>query len=518
MIRLFVPLLIFLWVPAGQSQDDIQRDAMILLGKGQRGAYSVARKEAKRPIDAGTEETRMVWILEHLYFGDVDKAMEEARRALESERLNPDRLFTGSGELLAKLRAHPRFPELPKISDVLTVIHGPMPGNVTDTEASIWVRTKGASFLSLKLSGDMPDGVNIPEVASTAESDFTAVLTLKGLQPNHTYEGFVTHGEEDVAPFAFKTRPAAGSAAKFKVAFGGGAGFVPYRHHIWDAIASFEPDALLMLGDNVYIDDPENVATQHYCYYRRQSEPRWRSLVSKVPVYSIFDDHDFGDNDCSPGPEIEIPSWKRPVLEVFRQNWVNPGYGGGRENPGCWYDFVIGDVHFFLIDGRYYRDQKTGSMLGEFQKQWLFRGLKESEATFKLIVSPVPFAPGIKPGSKDPWDGFPEEREEIFQLVETEEIGGVFLVAADRHRTDLRRIDRKNSYPLYEFMSSRLSNEHVHPIVKTPGLIWGYNEGNSFGLMEFDTTMDDPQVKMRCMDWDGREIHSFVLKLSEISH
>lgn len=491
---------------------------MILLGKGETGTFDKARREAKRPIDAGVEETRMVIILEHLHFGDVEKAMETASEALATGRLNPDRLFTGSGELLERLRGHPEFADLPGISDVPTIIHGPMLGNATDTEASIWVRTKGACFLSLKLSGDDVDGVQIPEAASTSESDYTAVLTLKGLEPDRVYEGFVLHGEDEVAPFSLKTRPAEGSAAQFTVAFGGGAGFVPYRHHIWDAIASFEPDALLMLGDNVYIDDPENVATQHYCYYRRQSEPRWRSLVSQVPVYSIYDDHDFGDNDCTPGPEIEVPAWKRPVLEVFRQNWVNPGYGGGQENPGCWYDFVIGDAHFFLIDGRYYRDHKTGSMLGEYQKQWLLDRLKNSKATFKLIVSPVPFTQEVKPGSKDPWDGFPKEREEIFRLVETEKMDGVFLVSADRHRTDLRRIDRENSYPLYEFMSSRLSNEHVHPVVKTPGLIWGYNGGNSFGLMEFDTTAEDPQVKMRCIDWEGNEQHSFLLKLSETSH
>jgi alkaline phosphatase D len=67
-------------------------------------------------------------------------------------------------------------------------------------------------------------------------------------------------------------------------------------------------------------------------------------------------------------------------------------------------------------------------------------------------------------------------------------------------------------------MSSRLTNRHVHSVVKTPGLLWGYNETCSFGLMEFDTAVADPQVTFRCIDIDGKERHSHVLKLSEISH
>ena len=68
----------------------------------------------------------------------------------------------------------------------------------------------------------------------------------------------------------------------------------------------------------------------------------------------------------------------------------------------------------------------------------------------KSDVLTVPFSKGIKPGSKDPWDGYPDEREEIFSFIESEKIGGVFLIAADRHRIDLRRTDRPQGYDLFE--------------------------------------------------------------------
>jgi alkaline phosphatase D len=221
-----------------------------------------------------------------------------------------------------------------------------------------------------------------------------------------------------------------------------------------------------------------------------------------------------------PGPEIREPEWKLPVWHIFRENWVNPGYGGGTAaQPGCWFDWTIGDVHFIFLDGRYYRSSPKGpnpSMLGPVQKQWLFGRLKGSKGRFKVLCSPVPFAEGVKPGSRDPWDGFPEERKEIFDCVEKNRIGGVFLIAADRHRSDVWKLKREVGYPLYEFESSRLTNQHVHGPIK--GNLFSYNKKQSFGLLDFDTTKPDPEVTYRIISIDDELIHTFTVKLSQITH
>lgn len=502
-----------------QAQHDAQRDSVMAVARGDREGFAKAFQNPRN--DGGIEETRMVNLLMLLAEDKTDDAIAYARESL-ALGLDPARLLVGAGGPLDKLRAHPDFAELPGVSEVGAIIHGPMVGDVTDTSAKVWVRTNGAreisAFVMVAKDGtETIEGVQHGSIRTIAESDFTGVLRFENLAPETDYVGRLVGDDEASAEFSFRTRPAAGSPAKFSIAFGGGAGFVPEYHGMWDTIASFGPDALLLLGDNVYIDDPEHSLTQHYCYHRRQSEPRWRSLVSKTPVYSIYDDHDFGDNDCEPGPAIDKPAWKRPVLEIFRQNWANPGYGGGEENPGCWYDFVIGDVHFFLIDGRYYRHRASGSMLGQYQKQWLLDGLANSEATFKVVCSNVPFTAEVKPGSKDTWDGYAKEREEIFSHIEKENIEGVFLVSADRHRTDLRYTERPGGYRLYEFMSSRLTNRHTHPVVETPGLVWGFSKECSFGLMEFDTTAEDPVVLFRCVDIDGVERERFELLKSGLS-
>ena len=305
---------------------------------------------------------------------------------------------------------------------------------------------------------------------------------------------------------------------KFTIAFGGGAGYVPPHERMWDTIGAIDPRALLLLGDNVYIDDPKTPEMQLFHHYRRQSQPEWSKLAKKVPIYAIWDDHDFTTNDGWGGPAINEPSWKREVWQIFKDNWDNPYYGGGEKQPGCWFDFWIGKVHFVLIDGRYYRESPKGknpSMLGPAQMKWLKKTLKEP-ATFTVFCTNVPVTPKVKPGSKDTWDGFDGERQKIFNFIAKEKIPGVVILSADRHRSDAYRIDTgiEGMYPLYECQSSRLTNQHVHGLIKHS--LFGYNEKQSFGRVDFDLTVKDPTFKYTVISIDGETIHSLELKLSEL--
>lgn len=306
---------------------------------------------------------------------------------------------------------------------------------------------------------------------------------------------------------------------QFTIAFGGGAGYVPENEYMWNTIGAIEPRAVLLLGDNVYIDDPETPAMQRFHYYRRQSQPEWAKLAKQVPIYGIWDDHDFTTNDGWGGPEIDKPAWKRDVWKIFKENWDNPYYGGGDENPGCWFDFRIGDVHFILMDGRYYREApKTDnpSMLGPVQLEWLKNSLKSEPATFKVICCNVPMAPDVKPGSKDTWDGYANERQSIYQFIADQNIPGVIILSADRHRSDAYKIDTEveGMYPLYEFSSSRLTNEHVHKLIDSS--LFGYNEKQSFGRVDFDLTADDPTATYTIVNIEGEAIHTLQVKLSQL--
>ena len=401
----------------------------------------------------------------------------------------------------------------------LLLFGGPVLGCVTDSSARIWLRTPGPARVQVVVAANkaLKDPTLSAAVKTGPARDFTALLDVGGLKPATTYwYDVLVDGASAMSggPAAFKTFPARGHKATFDVAFGGGARYNPPKERMWDMVASYKPAAFLFLGDNVYIDKPLKRNTNRVHYYRRQLRPEYRRLTASTATYAIWDDHDFGKNDCAGGLDPFTPAWKLPVWRVFKENWNNPYYGGGETRPGCWFDFAIGDVQVFMLDNRYYRDFKKGSMLGPVQTKWLLAKLQASKATFKVICNGTLWTEHADKGGKDSWWGVKEAREEIFSVIDRKAIGGVILLSADRHRTDVYKIKRPNGYDLYEFETSKLTNNHTHGTRKQA--LFSYNKGNFFGLLTFDLAAADPTVTFRCITIDGKCVYSLGLKRSRL--
>ena len=88
-------------------------------------------------------------------------------------------------------------------------------------------------------------------------------------------------------------------------------------------------------------------------------------------------------------------------------------------------------------------------------------------------------------------------------------------MSADRHRSDLWKIDRPRDYALYEFNSSRLTNQHVHKTMEAA--IFSYNAKQSFGTVDFETTAADPTVTYRIHTIDGEQVFQHTVKRSELN-
>ena len=404
------------------------------------------------------------------------------------------------------------------------LVHGPLVGSTSGSTASFWVRTANESEIEAVVYDPAGNEIARSEkTKSQSSEDFTAVAKVTGLKPNteYTYTVLIDgKSNPNGDKFSFRTLAEKGQPGKFVIAFGGGSGYVPENERMWDTIGSFDPNAILLLGDNVYIDDPESVVMQQYTYQRRQSRPEWRKLTARSPVFTIWDDHDFSTDDSRGGPDIAIPFWKKDwVFPIFRQNWANPGYAGGDDQPGCWYSFHIGDVDFIMLDCRYYRTnpkESPRSMLGPVQKKWLKEQLTAADGTFKVICSSVPWDFRTKGDSLDTWNGYKEEHEEILGFIDEQNIEGVVLMSADRHRSDCWKLARPNGYDLYDFNSSRLTNQHLHPTMEKEGAIFSFNDPQSFGLVTFDTTAADPQVTYEVVDINGAKPHSITVKRSAL--
>ena len=504
--------------PPGQYKF-IVRDRVTQVAKGRpaEAIAELARLYGKYPE---LPEVTYALAMGHSAAGNPGESARWAAEALELG-LPFGRFQAGPRDLLEALYATEEYKKMRRRHGK-ELIHGPMVGDITPQSARIWVRTASESTVfvrawpsqSFQEYDDSVFGLGLTRWSM----DRTTTVTLDDLEPDTEYTYEITVDGRPIELTGrptFRTAPAERRPAEFSVGFGGGAGFTPWHEHMWDVIRSHDPLIFLLLGDNVYIDTPEVPATQRYCYYRRQSRPEFRRFTAETAIYAIWDDHDFGTNDCNSTLKVDEPAWKPKVLEVFKEQWANPYYGGGKEHPGLWHDFSIGDVDFFMLDCRHYRTDpraENPTMLGPDQKQWLLQNLADSDATFKVIASSVPWAKGTKPGSLDTWDGYPEEREEIFSFIRNRKLEGVVLLSADRHRSDAWKILRPHSYLLYDLESSKLTNVHTHRVM--PGSLFGYNEKCSFGLLEFDTTKEDPVVRYNVVNIDYEVVETFELRRS----
>ncbi len=477
---------------------------------------------AEYRLDENPQDAESYFILTVAYSqkNDIEKAMSSMLGAIE-RGMNFGRFLAGPRDLLESLTLSKPFRDYAAQAGQ-RLLHGPMLGGVSSSEASFWARTSGENTLTIRCYDAADQLVAEASSQAKATADYTAVVSVSGLKADTEYR-YETLIDGDLvavdAPLRVRTYPSEDQASSFRLGLGGCAGYTPIYERMWSTIASHDLDAMLMLGDNVYIDIAEMPGAFHdYTYYRRQSNPDFRKLVAATPMYSIWDDHDAALDDIWMGPFKDKPDWKQPMVNVFNRNWVNPGEGDP-DWPGCWYSFSIGDVEIFMLDGRTYRtnpfkEEKT--MLGPVQKQWLFDSLKASTATFKIIGSPVAWASDAKPGSMDTWAGFIEEREEVYQFLSDHKIEGVILLSADRHRTDFWKNEREGAYPLYEIMSARLTNIHTHELI--PEALFGYNEKCSFALMEFDTLKADPEIEFSIVNIDNEVTNTYVIKRSELSH
>ncbi len=497
--------------------------------RGQRQMLELLEGDAENVIrwcgerlteDPEDAEQHYMITLAYTRLGRIKDAERHMTRALELG-LPPSRFLAGPRSLITALSPSETMQQLLGEPDH-RLVHGPMLGQVTATTAALWVRTWERGLVQVLCYTDpaLQAMVGRYQAQADEQNDYVAKIPIKDLEPATDYYyslqlGSTTLTEQD---FHFRTATE-GEKGSFRVAFGGGAGYTPWFERMWDTIARREPDALFLLGDNVYIDIPEMPGPFHnYTYYRRQSQPSFARLIRRTAVYTIWDDHDAATDDVWLGPYVGRPEWKVPLMKIFQRNWNNPP-SGHQEWPGGWYKFSRAGVEFFMLDGRMYRTNPFGSertMLGPVQKAWLLEGLQASEATFKVLVSPVPWTDGAKPGSHDTWSGYAEERAEILDFLTEHQIEGALLMSADRHRTDYWKIPRSSDYPLYEFTSSKLTNVHTHDLM--PGAVFGYNDKCSFGLLDFDTTLDDPTATFRIVSIDNELIHTVTIPLSELAH
>jgi alkaline phosphatase D len=414
---------------------------------------------------------------------------------------------------------------------------GPMVGYAQAREAALWVQTKQAARVKFVYFEATNASVRLEtdEVLTRKEDAFTTKILATEVEPGktYTYELFINGvNVKRPYPLEFKTLPVwlwRTDPPNVKIALGSCA-YVnepPYDragraygsdYEIFSTIHEKHPDVMLWLGDNVYTREGDFHSRTGILkrYTHTRSLPEMQPLLGSTHHYATWDDHDFGPNDG------DRSYWgKNLTLEAFKLFWANPNYGVMNQ-PGITGFAEWGDVHFFFMDNRYHRspnDRKTGKreMLGDWQVEWLIDALTNSRATFKIVavggqvLNPMAIY--------ENYATYPEELKKLLDHIEKEEIRGVIFVTGDRHHTELTKLDRKGTYPLYDFTISSLtagSNPGASTEANTlrvPGTFVGEH---NFAMFEVTGPQRDRTLKCTVYNVTGKEMWTYSIKGNDL--
>ncbi|MFM2401649.1 MAG: hypothetical protein RI950_1166 [Bacteroidota bacterium] len=223
---------------------------------------------------------------------------------------------------------------------------------------------------------------------------------------------------------------------------------------VYAAMHAKKPDFMLWGGDNFYYREPDYTRTGmiHRNDHARAVKSM-QPLLANVHQYAIWDDHDYGPNDS----DRSFPL-KNTSLEMFKLYWGNPNFVF--PNEGITGKFQWADVEFFLMDDRWNKapnelNDPNKDYWGAKQMNWLLDALISSKASFKFIVNGGQV---ISPAKVfENMANYEAERTYLLKELKNRKIPGVLFLSGDRHISNLNKMEREGTYPLYDLTVSPMT-------------------------------------------------------------
>ena len=431
------------------------------------------------------------------------------------------------------------------------VVSGPMLGPIEYRDAKIWIevtpQVKSVS-LQVKKKGDTKTRTIVYK--GQLGNDFNPLqITVGGLEFNTTYEyQFIIDGKLSAAKGQFTTKdlwPYRKPVPDFSFVTGSCAYFnepaydrlytdmvqlnkpaIPYGKDssIFETMAKERSAFMLWLGDSWYTRDVDYYSEWGLWYraHHDRSRPILRNFLKAMPQYGMWDDHDYGPNNVGKSYFLKEASRK-----VFMNYFCNPSYG---ENGQGVYSMISwADVDVFITDGRWWRsddrvkDSVEGKpnpekrMLGKEQMEWLKNSLLYSYATFKIIAVGSQVLNTVSPF--DGWWDFPVEYQELMNFLKENKINGVVFVTGDRHHSEIIKVDRPGSYPLYDITVSPLtSGTHTFsgPEKNNPNRIFGLDEKQNYARFSFSGKRGERKMTVQYLGLKGENLGEWSVSEKEL--
>lgn len=405
----------------------------------------------------------------------------------------------------------------------------PMVGHVSMRGVQVWAQSETPeATLQLEIRSNETDSLVTQAQGKTHPVFRTYTFDIGNLEPGSQYIArIISLGKEISKPLKFQTQPLWDfrmDPPAFKMVTGS-CSYVneeaydrpgkPYGggYEIFESIARSHPDMMLWLGDNVYLREVDFQSIHGYAhrYSHMRALPEMQNLLAACPHYAIWDDHDFGPNDCD-GSWLH-KDWAEEAFEAF---WANPTYGIPNRTDGIATAFRFVDMDFFLLDNRYNRVNhgvKTvpSQILGLDQVDWLIQSLRNSRAPFKFVAvgGQVVSDAAIYENMAQ----FPEERENLLNRIDEEGIRGVIFLTGDRHNTELSRLELPKGGLVYDLTASPLtSGSYDHTDEPNHHRV----NGSMVGVRNYaELSFSGPRKERKCVigihDANGKKLWEYTL-------
>lgn len=335
-------------------------------------------------------------------------------------------------------------------------------GEVTATSAIVWTRLTAAPKRE-ESTWEVPGAAGMVTVrwwprekpsedretewlSVNPEADYTCQIGLEGLSPRTDYglevRARTPGGGEPTSQLegGFRTTPAADQPAPVRFTVVTGQGYhrrdaEELGHAIYPLMLALDPDFFVHTGDIVYYDRKEplakDIATARAHWHRMYALPYQREFHARVASYFIKDDHDTLKDDCWPGQKNGELTFE-DGLKIFREQ-VPMGestYRTVRQGR---------DLQIWMVEGRDFRssnkddDGPEKTILGAEQLAWLQRTMRESDATFRVLISATPI---VGPDRKSKADNhanaaFAYEGKRLRAFLAS--LGNAVVICGDRH-------------------------------------------------------------------------------------
>lgn len=293
---------------------------------------------------------------------------------------------------------------------------------------------------------------------------------------------------------------------------------------------SLNPDLFIYLGDNIY-GDTRDMNLLKTKYEKLASKTEFQELKKSTKILSVWDDHDYGENDKG----RHYP-FKKESKEIFMNFWEIPQDSDRRTHEGIYgSEFVkIGDktLQIIMLDTRTFRDdllrnepknpaykndyipytKKDSTILGNTQWKWLKKELSK-KADIRIIASSLQF--GHEYNGYESWTNMPHEQANFIDLIAKTKANGVVFISGDVHWGEISKMETTNTYPLYDVTSSGITQTWTST-EPNKNRVGNVIVQNNIGLLEIFYKDQDPLIKLNLYDKNGIVSNHSIL-LSEIS-